>query len=82
MESNGQHISTNGFSSMDTCGYELVPEMGVDTRNAKWQSRQNGAFGAAANKAHNFKDYAKYMKRREEKIERENQKIHEKLVMQ
>ncbi len=32
---------------------------------------------AAANKAHNYKDYAKYMKRKQAKMEREQQKAQE-----
>lgn len=57
--------------SYDNCGYEPDMVMSVDTRNLKWQARQNGVSGAAANKSYNHKDYAKYMKRKGDKEDRE-----------
>ena len=83
MDSNSAEPMNNGFggSSYDSCGYEIDAPLAVDTRNTKWQARQNGQFTAAANKSFNHKDYAKYMKRREAKIDRETQQANEKMIM-
>ena len=65
------HSDTNIFineipsASYDMCGYEQDAPLSVDSRNLKWQAKQNGMSSAAANKAHNHKDYAKYMKKRQ-----------------
>ncbi len=48
----------------DSCGYENASTLTVDSRNGKWQARNAGESIAASNKSHNFKDYAKYMKRK------------------
>lgn len=58
-------------SAIDTCGYENEAVLGLDTRNAKWQARQNGISTAAANKSFNHKEHEKYIKRKLQKDDRE-----------
>lgn len=79
MNGHASDITTNGIPSAgyDNCGYDESMILSVDTRNVKWQAKTGGQFVAAANKAHNYKDYAKYMKRREAKLDREMQKQNE-----
>lgn len=64
-----QDVDMNGIPSLnggsyDNCGYESGIIHAVDTRNSKWQARQNGESSAASNKSYNHKDYQKYMKKR------------------
>ena len=72
---NGNALELNTESSgIDTCGYQSDMIFSVDTRNLKWQARQNGESTAASNKSYNHKDQAKYQKRRQAKMEREQHK--------
>ena len=74
MNGHADDIDMNGIPSFDSCGYESGMILSVDSRNLKWQAKQNGEYVATANKAHNYKDYAKYMKRRQAKEERQEAK--------
>lgn len=78
MSSQASRSNAGGF---DNCGYEDGIVLALDSRNGKWKARQNGESTSAANKAFNFKDYQKYQKRRNEKIDREQQKLLEKAHM-
>ena len=74
-------IPTLNGGSYDNCGYEEGVTLSVDSRNLKWQAKQNGVSSAAANKSYNFKDYQKYMKKRNDKLDREQSKIDQELII-
>src|SRR5690606_22919334 len=81
MNGHASDITTNGFT-YDHCGYEEDVVLSDDTRNVKWQAKTGGQYVAAANKSYNYKGYAKHMRRKEAKIEREIQKANEIKMMQ
>ncbi len=69
-EDEDMHLNGNSNGGFDTCGYEASSVMTVDTRNTKWQARQNGESTATSNKSHNFKEYQKQMKRKNAQMDR------------
>ena len=47
----------------------------------KWQARQHGVSSAAASKSFNHKNMEKYLQRRDAKLEREQQKINQEIII-
>lgn len=64
----------NGNQNFDSCGFEPYSGPSLDTRNVKWKAKQNHTSTAASSKSFNFLQQGKYLKRRQEKIEREEKK--------
>jgi hypothetical protein len=62
--------ANGGGGSYDTCGYDQDVMMSVDTRNTKFQASKNHIDTAASNKSFNYKNYMKYMKRKDAKLDR------------
>ena len=58
----------------DNCGYD-AESMVLDTRNTKYQARVNHTATADAGKSFNVQNYAKIMKKREQKEEREAKRV-------
>lgn len=75
------YYDTNGSGGFDNCGYDESTVCSVDTRNTKYQAKVNHLSTAVCNKSFNFKSQIKYLKRRDEKIEREQAKEQEKIMM-
>lgn len=61
----------------DTCGYEENSVSMADTRSVKFQARVNHVSTASANKSFNFKSQMKYLKKKDQKYEREAKKAEE-----
>ena len=54
----------------------------IDTRNTKYKAKVNHQSTAASSKSYNHKNYMKYMKRRQEKMDRDEARAVERKMMQ
>eukprot|EP00347_Sterkiella_histriomuscorum_P007033 403350504 len=81
IDMNGIPSLSNGVGGFDSCGLEEGIQLSVDSRNLKWQARNNGMSQAAASKSFNHKNMLKYMQRRNDKMEREQHKLQSENVM-
>ena len=69
-----QSRSHENLATADSCGYDHSSISMADTRSVKFQAKKNHKFTASASKSYNAKDYYKYLKKRQEKLDRDEHK--------